>query len=303
VAYKRLKFENIPGRYREVILACIDPQYFPVAHADDDKSMRSEIFQRIVRPLDEDVFALLETWQVLQLDDALADKYDLAHGLSVPLSTLEFDKKASCSSQQLDSPGTQHSTCTPHSTRAAISLFDDGLDIVAKTDDRCVCVCVLARRAERGNGSCVVANVDFRTRHAEGFFQKFEEFYQRVRKPLRNGLRAKIAVLDTGVDLEQLVQLGEIKRTRNPIIDMRSFIEPEAEHGLKDTCGHGTHVMEILLRLAPEADFYIAKIAHGLDVDEVDHIAKVSVVGIGRALARGEMSCRGSVTSFHANQR
>jgi hypothetical protein len=130
-----------------------------------------------------------------------------------------------------------------------------------------------------------------RTRRAEGFFQKFEQFHQRVKKPLRNGVRVKIAVLDTGVDLEQLeIQLDEAKRTRDPIIALRSFIEPEAEHGYKDTCGHGTHVMEILLKLAPEADFYIAKIAHGLETDEVDHIAEVSVViSISRALARGDV--------------
>jgi hypothetical protein len=138
-AYKQLKFEKTSWRYKKAILACIDTQCFPAAHESDGKKMRSEIFQRIVKPLDEDVLGLLESWQVFKLDDALADKYDLARGLSVPLSTLEFAKKASCSSQQQDSLAMQHPACTQHSTRAAISRFDDGLDIVANTDYRCVC--------------------------------------------------------------------------------------------------------------------------------------------------------------------
>lgn len=136
--YMQLKHEKIPGRYEEVILACISPQYFLATHGSDSKKMRSEIFQRIVKPLDEDMAEFLEQRQVLKLDDALANKYDLAHGLSVPLSTLEFTKEVSCPRQQQDFPGMQHSTCTLHSTRAAISLFDDGLDIVTETDERCV---------------------------------------------------------------------------------------------------------------------------------------------------------------------
>lgn len=137
----------------------------------------------------------------------------------------------------------------------------------------------------------------FRLRRAEGFFQKFEQFHQRLKKPLRKGGRVKIAVLDTGIDLEQLeIQLDEARQTRDPIIAIRSFVKPEAGDGHKDTCGHGTHVMEILLKLAPEADFYIAKISHGLEVDEVDHIAEVSVVNsISRALAGGR--CGAEATS------
>jgi hypothetical protein len=44
-----------------------------------------------------------------------------------------------------------------------------------------------------------------------------------------------------------------------------------------DNHGHGTNVTALVLRVAPEADIYIAKVFSGGEVqdDEVDNVAKV----------------------------
>lgn len=42
-----------------------------------------------------------------------------------------------------------------------------------------------------------------------------------------------------------------------------------------DKCGHGTNVAGLILRIYPQADLYIAKIAQGLEENSVEHIVKV----------------------------
>jgi hypothetical protein len=87
-AYSCPESRRIPDRYRRVILACIDPQNFRAELDGDDKKMRSEFFLRIIRPLDEDILGLFKPLDMFNLDDAVANKCDLACGLSPPLSTL-----------------------------------------------------------------------------------------------------------------------------------------------------------------------------------------------------------------------
>jgi hypothetical protein len=105
-------------------------------------------------------------------------------------------------------------------------------------------------------------------------------------KPVLDGKRLKIAILDTGIDAEQdsiqllREQIKEARETITPGTDgdpiraenVKSFVGTPGE----DTCGHGTHIAEILLKLAPEADLYIAKISHGIEVDTVEQIPEVS---------------------------
>ncbi|KAF2963179.1 hypothetical protein GQX73_g10399 [Xylaria multiplex] len=82
----------------------------------------------------------------------------------------------------------------------------------------------------------------------------------------------RIAILDTGVDSTDNLIKGAL-RTR--IKDQRNFTGSSPTDHV-DTYGHGTHVARLLLKMAPSADIFIAKISEGkhLDGDRMSSIAR-----------------------------
>lgn len=105
---------------------------------------------------------------------------------------------------------------------------------------------------------------------------KYASYYPRIR----------IAVLDTGINISTLGgQLALLKRRRklcergasSPIKQQQNF----TQEGEEDTCGHGTKVLQLLLRAAPDADFYVAKISEGIrdnNDDTANAVTDVSYV-------------------------
>lgn len=97
--------------------------------------------------------------------------------------------------------------------------------------------------------------------------------------------RVKIAILDTGIDERQvgfssrrsLIRDDREKEDPNtngdPVKAIKSFVQGRTA---TDVNGHGTHIADILLRIAPRADLFIAKISHGLSVETTDQIADVN---------------------------
>lgn len=91
--------------------------------------------------------------------------------------------------------------------------------------------------------------------------------------------------MDTGVDEEDLAfrtSRDLIKESRedhnepepDPVKAIKTFVgEPK-----KDSNGHGTQIVELLMRIAPQASFYLAKISHGISVDTTDRIADVRIL-------------------------
>lgn len=83
--------------------------------------------------------------------------------------------------------------------------------------------------------------------------------------------RIKIAILDTGIDENDTWLNGALSaaikerenqgfqdaKDTNPIKDYW----PSTETSVLDECGHGTHMAYLLLRYAPDADLYIAKVS------------------------------------------
>lgn len=53
-----------------------------------------------------------------------------------------------------------------------------------------------------------------------------------------------------------------------------SFVGAPNEYG--DIFGHGTNVAHLILKVAPEADLYIAKISQGQEQEGEDLVVKVS---------------------------
>lgn len=83
--------------------------------------------------------------------------------------------------------------------------------------------------------------------------------------------RIKIALIDTGVDQSDPVVKGELAR-----ITGTSWIDdnPDSYH---DTCGHGTHVVRLVLRASPTAHVIVAKVSKDktFNKSNVQNITKV----------------------------
>ena len=122
--------------------------------------------------------------------------------------------------------------------------------------------------------------------YADEFFELLGEFRERYMKPIEARPRVKIAVLDTGLDEQDL----DFKTRRKTIIEDRRQQQPgRIDDPVKaitsftggpaiDDNGHGTHVAGLLLRTAPEADIFVAKISRGLSVENIRGIPEVSSV-------------------------
>ncbi|SPQ26064.1 5a998593-682c-4a12-938d-bc56394e45c7 [Thermothielavioides terrestris] len=84
--------------------------------------------------------------------------------------------------------------------------------------------------------------------------------------PSPSGDRLKVAVLDTGIDINHPDFDGE-SRLKN----RRSWVESSAE---VDKSGHGTHIVSTILALTQNVDVYIAKISEGNTLETSKHIAE-----------------------------
>jgi len=67
----------------------------------------------------------------------------------------------------------------------------------------------------------------------------------------------RIAVLDTGIRIDETDEL--LQGGKDRIVMKRSFIGHEDQH--LDSYGHGTHVVRLLLRFAPNAEIVVAKVS------------------------------------------
>lgn len=83
----------------------------------------------------------------------------------------------------------------------------------------------------------------------------------------------KVAVLDTGIDFEHGFIKGAMKKPRR-IKATRDFVDKG--NNIQDFHGHGTHVAALLLKVAPDAQLYIAKVANGGKIPASHNIADVS---------------------------
>lgn len=90
--------------------------------------------------------------------------------------------------------------------------------------------------------------------------------------------RIKIAVIDTGIEATH-VAFQEV-HGRSLIKAAKIFCR--GNH-LTDAVGHGTHIANTLLQVAPQIELVIAQVDTG-DPDVTDQVAEVNMVIIYRAL-------------------
>ncbi|KAK7917298.1 peptidase S8/S53 domain-containing protein [Apiospora marii] len=122
---------------------------------------------------------------------------------------------------------------------------------------------------------------------ARSFFQEYDRYLSDYRDPKTNTQRAepriRIVLIDTGIDKEDSTIMGLIRgikderklqgspaQDRDPIKHIQSFM---GDSGL-DTCSHGTYNASLLLKLAPDADIYIAKVSSDMSFEDKAPIAK-----------------------------
>lgn len=108
----------------------------------------------------------------------------------------------------------------------------------------------------------------------EDFGKVYSEF---VEKPIRDARPAfkldpvRIAVLDTGIDMDHPSMRDSYHET---IKQRRCWLPGEGEKDVEDNAGHGTFVAGLVLDYTPDAEVYIAKIAHQ-EAGPPSEIAKV----------------------------
>jgi hypothetical protein len=118
-----------------------------------------------------------------------------------------------------------------------------------------------------------------RKTRAKEFLKRFEDFRLCNIHRCSKTARVRIVVLDTGLShsdiriraLKRVIKDGCRKREnvnyRDPIREERNFVAGSPDH---DEDGHGTHVIGLLLTLAPEADLYVGKISRGKKCETQD---------------------------------
>lgn len=90
-------------------------------------------------------------------------------------------------------------------------------------------------------------------------------------KPIR------VAVLDTGFDNEALFfDLPENSRSLDRLKGWKDFVD--STDRWQDTHGHGTHLVSLILGVAPKAEVYVARIARSIDdlLEASENVAQVS---------------------------
>lgn len=116
--------------------------------------------------------------------------------------------------------------------------------------------------------------------------------------------RIKIAILDTGYDPESPFFRSRIRRNR--IKSWKDWVSNSLQH--QDQDGHGTHVVSLVMRIAPQADVYMARIAEGTEglqkasqsVAEVTHHRFLSCSGLTtlQAIKWATEDCEADIVSM-----
>jgi Subtilase family len=116
---------------------------------------------------------------------------------------------------------------------------------------------------------------------AKLWFKSFTDRTQILLKARRGQAdeRVRIALLDTGIDLDH----PGIAKSKARILGCRSWVAGDSS--MSDTCGHGTHIASVILRMAPWAHLYVARVFR--NEDEVDK-AGAAVVAKAINHARSE---------------
>ncbi|KAF3021556.1 hypothetical protein E8E14_013091 [Neopestalotiopsis sp. 37M] len=119
--------------------------------------------------------------------------------------------------------------------------------------------------------------------HMKASAEEFVELYAQFRKAVTNNIelsqRIKVCVIDTGLDERH--PAIQAAKTFKAIKERRSFMGQPND--TKDYSGHGTHMVELILKSSANVEIYVAKIADdasvpqdemGIIADAINHAVK-----------------------------
>ncbi|SPJ91939.1 uncharacterized protein FTOL_13593 [Fusarium torulosum] len=114
---------------------------------------------------------------------------------------------------------------------------------------------------------------DFFFSQLNKFHESCEERADSIQSHLHKPVR--IAVLDTGINQNNGAISGGLTMKHIQHQNCRSWVG-DNPNNVHDCHGHGTRIVELILRAAPEADVYVCKVFNGarLQPDEAKNIAK-----------------------------
>jgi hypothetical protein len=322
-------------RYRTAIEKCLDCDFVnSLEDVGDVEEARRNIYQEIVRPLEDELEAGFRDWVDVENLDTEAREMDVA-GYGERIQA-EDDGGA----KQSDSPGAAGepsiSTSMPthgHPTQLkersievvserSLPVFQvqyadsvDAPDTVGGHEDLERASDRLTSRRSKSplHRHRSVSPMEIRG-HASGFglfddhsseapvsaavaritdswFEKFQRLTDTIDEA--KGPRIKVAILDTGIDLQH----EDIVPCADRIKDVRSWIN--GNDGVEDWTtgdehGHGTHVAAILIDTATEADVYIAKITRDGNSIDTERVAEVGIPSYSHCATRVKENLRSS---------
>ncbi|OCK74584.1 subtilisin-like protein [Lepidopterella palustris CBS 459.81] len=243
------------SQFRYAVEKCLDPKTWQDENGMklDNQMLRTTIYQEVVWPLEDE---LSQAFSYISIDE-----------LDKIAQTLDFGSWGqSIQSQQAAACSPPNEFASPHDPQYFVGLQGYIQQTEAHAWGRLVAdVPYIAQRPEQK----MARKVDYKEskffddetlsedHSPEDDFQKvYEEF---VQKHLQNRLQSpvKIAILDTGVDLNH----PDMDARDNQIKGKYNWFNERFKKMVPDHVGHGTHTAGLLLDYAPDAELYIAKIA------------------------------------------
>lgn len=90
----------------------------------------------------------------------------------------------------------------------------------------------------------------------------------------------RIAILDSGLDTTNPFLIEDQQRANPQIKEALSFVHGTQPHEIRDEIGHGTHALGLLLKVAPCAEIYVARVARreALDPNTFNDITKAGLI-------------------------
>lgn len=131
-------------------------------------------------------------------------------------------------------------------------------------------------------GLCL--SINSKDKSAAEFFNLYERFQGTVFGKANQSLmpflggqfpKIRVCVIDTGIDMSHTAIVIGIKT--GAIKEYRSWIGDPTD--IHDSHGHGTHMVELILKSSENVDIFVAKIANNANVPEkdIELIADVSI--------------------------
>lgn len=110
-----------------------------------------------------------------------------------------------------------------------------------------------------------------------GWKAEFTKVYRHFipEEPPKSVLPIKIAILDTGIDMEHEC-IEEHAGSRPERVLGKNWLDEQNSTDLRDPHGHGTHIAGIILDLIPHSQIIVEKVTDGV-VPDPRNLARVSL--------------------------